>query len=346
LQEACKAADSGALVTFGIKPDKPETGYGYIQVDHVNDSGAVSVQAFVEKPDAETAQAYLDSGTYYWNSGMFVFRASAFLEALETHAPEIVSSCRAALNSTDRDGDFIRPDADSFSACPSDSIDYAVMEKADNAMMVPLKSDWDDIGSWSSLWSVMDKDSKGNASLGEVISLDCENSLFDSSGRLIAALGLSDVVVVDSGNAVLVADKSRVQQVKDIVQILENEHKTEFLESGKVHRPWGTYQSIHNGTNHQVKHITVAPGSSLSLQLHHHRSEHWVVVSGTAVVQVGEMEKVLKPNESVYIPVETKHRLTNRSDEILHLIVVQCGDYLGEDDIVRFDDVYGRAGSK
>jgi mannose-1-phosphate guanylyltransferase/mannose-6-phosphate isomerase len=273
---------------------------------------------------------------------MFVFKAGTYLKALQQLAPDMYAACVAVFTEAAKDQDFIRLDEKLFKACPSDSIDYAVMEKAENTMMVPLQSDWSDIGSWSALWSVSDKDYQGNVVVGDVVAVDCENCLFDSHDRLIAAVGVRDIVVVETNDAIMVAHRDKAQQVKDIVEALDSSARSEHLLHREVHRPWGAYDSLEQGETHQVKHITVKPGASISLQLHHHRSEHWVVVKGKALVQLGDEQHHLEANQSIGIPVKTKHRLTNVGDELLHLIEVQCGDYLGEDDIVRFDDIYGR----
>lgn len=342
LNIACRAAAEGDLVTFGVRPMGPETGYGYIHAPKASHDQACRISNFVEKPDLDTAQHYLATGEYFWNSGMFVFKASVYLDALKKYAPAIYEACLAVFSKAIQDSDFIRLDAALFSGCPSDSIDYAVMEKAENSRMVPLLSDWSDLGSWSALWDVSDKDKQGNVVRGDVVSVDCEHCLFDSHERLIAAVGLSDIVVVETKDALMVAHRDKAQQVKEIVETLAANERNEHILLREVHRPWGTYDSIDNGPTHQVKHIMVKPGASISLQLHHRRSEHWVVISGQALVQLNEEKIILYANESIGIPAEARHRLTNPGTVPLHIIEVQCGDYLGEDDIVRFDDIYGR----
>ena len=339
MQVAVAAAESGKLATFGIVPTHPETGYGYIKASGSGDS---AVEAFVEKPDLETAQAYVDGGDYFWNSGMFVFQAKMYLEELSKTQPEMVSACQESLDIAIEDLDFTRVDLDRFSQSPDDSIDYAVMEKTDKAWMVPLAANWSDVGAWSSLWEVMDKDENANVSLGDVIAEDCSGCLFQSEDQLIAAIGLEDVVVIDTKDAVLVAKKDRVQDVKKIVEKLKSTDRSEHLLHREVYRPWGSYDSIENGDRYQVKRITVKPGASLSLQMHHHRAEHWIVVEGTAAVEVDERKLMLTANQSVYIPLGSTHRLTNPGKIPLELIEVQSGTYLGEDDIVRFEDNYGR----
>ncbi|MDZ4350101.1 MAG: mannose-1-phosphate guanylyltransferase/mannose-6-phosphate isomerase [Xanthomonadaceae bacterium] len=336
---AREAAGSGALVTFGVAPTAPETGYGYIRAPG---QGVRPVEAFVEKPDLPTAEAYLASGQYFWNSGMFLFRASRYLAELARLQPAMLAACRQALASGRRDSDFLRLDGDAFAGCPSDSIDYAVMERTDAAAMVPIRVGWNDVGSWSALWQVADQDADGNAHHGDVIARDCRNTLAWGDGRLLALLGLDDVVVVDTADAVLVAHRDRVQGVKDIVAALKAAGRPEAVRHRKVYRPWGSYDSIDLGAHFQVKRITVKPGGALSLQLHHRRAEHWVVVSGQARVTRGEEVLDLSANQSTYIPIGMKHRLENIGAAPLELIEVQSGDYLGEDDIVRFDDAYGR----
>ena len=340
VQKAAVAADAGKLVTFGIVPTAPETGYGYIKAQA--GAGVHAVDRFVEKPDLATAQQYVASGEYYWNSGMFLFKASRYLQELEALQPTILAACRAALDKASRDTDFIRLDADAFAASPSDSIDYAVMEKTADAAVVPLDAGWNDVGSWSALWEVSDKDADGNACHGDVIALDCRNS-YAYGNRLIAMVGLQDVVVVETDDAVFVGHKDRVQDVKEIVGQIKRDGRSEAAAHRKVYRPWGAYDSIDNGARFQVKRITVKPGATLSLQMHHHRAEHWIVVSGTAEVTRGEEVILLTENQSTYIPLGVTHRLKNPGKLPLELIEVQSGSYLGEDDIVRFEDQYGRS---
>ena len=340
VQAAASAAEAGKLVTFGIVPTTAETGYGYIRA--VAGDGVRVVKQFVEKPDAATAEGYVSSGDYFWNSGMFLFRASRYLEELGRYAPAMLEAVRTAYDRARRDEDFIRLEKESFADCPADSIDYAVMEKTDDAAVLPISVGWNDVGSWSALWEVADQDDDGNAHHGDVIALDCRNTLAWGDGRLVTLLGLDDVVVVDTDDTLLVAHREKVQQVKDIVARLKQEGRTQAALHRKVYRPWGAYDSIDNGKRFQVKRITVKPGAALSLQMHHHRAEHWIVVSGTAKVTCGEKTLLLSENQSTYIPLGVTHRLENPGKLPLELIEVQSGSYLGEDDIVRFEDVYGR----
>ncbi|WP_115584547.1 mannose-1-phosphate guanylyltransferase/mannose-6-phosphate isomerase [Xanthomonas dyei] len=337
---AAAAAEQGKLVTFGIKPTAPETGYGYIKAG--TGTGATAVERFVEKPDLATAQGYLASGEYYWNSGMFLFRASRYLEELRKFHPAIADACQKAWENGKRDADFTRLDKDAFAASPSDSIDYAVMEKTADAVVVPLDAGWNDVGSWSSLLDVSEQDAHGNAHHGDVIQVDCRNT-YAYGSRLIAMVGLEDVVVVETPDAVLVGHRDRIQEVKDVVGRIKADGRSEATWHRKVYRPWGAYDSIDMGQRHQVKRITVKPGAVLSLQMHHHRAEHWIVVSGTAEVTRGDEVLLLTENQSTYIPLGVTHRLRNPGKLPLELIEVQSGSYLGEDDIVRFEDTYGRA---
>ncbi|MDQ2702984.1 MAG: mannose-1-phosphate guanylyltransferase/mannose-6-phosphate isomerase [Pseudomonadota bacterium] len=340
VREASVAADAGALVTFGIVPTAPETGFGYIHAEAGN--GVRKVLRFVEKPDAATAQSYLDAGGYYWNSGMFLFRASRYLEELARFRADILDGARAAFDAARRDGDFIRLDKDAFAATPAESIDYAVMERTDAAMVLPVDIGWNDVGSWSALWDVAERDADGNASHGDVIAVDSRNS-FAYARRLVALVGVDDVVVVETDDAVLVARKDKVQQVKDVVALLKQEQRSQAALHREVHRPWGSYDSIDTGPRFQVKRIKVKPGAQLSLQSHTQRAEHWIVVSGIARVTRDHDVFELHANQSTYIPIGAKHRLENPGNEVLELIEVQSGDYLGEDDIVRYEDVYGRS---
>ncbi|TXI27865.1 MAG: mannose-1-phosphate guanylyltransferase/mannose-6-phosphate isomerase, partial [Ottowia sp.] len=301
-----------------------------------------AVRRFVENPDAATAARYLASGQYLWNSGMFLFRASRYLAELERHAPQILAACRTAFADARRDADFVRLDKDAFAACPSDSIDYAVMEKTADAAVLPIEVGWNDVGSWSALWQVAQQDGDGNAHHGDVLALDCHDTLAWADRRLVAMIGLRDVVVVDSDDSLLVAHKDHVQEVKAVVARLKAAGRPESSLHRKVYRPWGAYDSIDMGERFQVKRITVNPGAALSLQMHHHRAEHWIVVSGTAEVTRGEEVLLLSENQSTYIPLGVTHRLSNPGKVPLELIEVQSGSYLGEDDIVRFEDVYGR----
>ncbi len=336
-----KLAQEGAMVTFGILPLAPETGYGYIKAGSEVANG-FQVEQFVEKPDLETAQAYLDQGNYFWNSGMFMFRADRYLEELQRFNPDMHKFANASLAGAVKDFDFVRLDKAAFEACPADSIDYAVMEKTDNAVVIPIDVGWNDVGSWTSLWDVSEKDQSGNHFTGDVLNTDSKNNFVHAEDRLVALVGVDDMVVVDTPDALLVASKDRVQEVKSIVSQLESQGRLEAQSHRKVYRPWGHYDSVDEAAGFQVKRITVNPGASLSLQMHHHRAEHWIVVSGTAEVTCGDKVFNVNQNESTYIPLGEKHRLRNLTDEPLEMIEVQSGDYLGEDDIVRFDDVYGR----
>jgi mannose-1-phosphate guanylyltransferase/mannose-6-phosphate isomerase len=338
---AVPAAEAGALVTFGIVPDAPETGFGYIQAEA--GSNLRKVLRFVEKPDAASAQSYLDAGGYYWNSGMFLFRASRVLEELRRFRPDIVQAVQAAFDTAKRDGDFIRLDKEAFAASPSDSIDYAVMEKTDHAKVLPVDIGWSDVGSWSALWDVAERDDNGNAHHGDVIAVDSRNS-YAYAQRLVALVGVDDIVVVDTPDAVLVARKDRVQDVKLVVAQLKDGQRSQAVLHREVHRPWGSYDSVDFGSRHQVKRIKVKPGAQLSLQSHQHRAEHWIVVKGVARVTRNNDVFELFENQSTYIPIGAKHRLENPGAEMLELVEVQSGDYLGEDDIVRYSDIYGRSG--
>ncbi|TDB29231.1 mannose-1-phosphate guanylyltransferase/mannose-6-phosphate isomerase [Stenotrophomonas sp. ATCM1_4] len=340
IAQAAAIAEQGKLVTFGIQPTAPETGYGYIKA--VAGDGPRAIERFVEKPDLATAETYVASGEYYWNSGMFLFRASRYLEELERLQPQILAACRTAWEKARRDTDFIRLDADAFKASPSDSIDYAVMEKTGDAAVVPLDAGWSDVGSWTALRDVSEQDADGNAHRGDVIAIDCRNT-FAYGDRLIAMVGLEDVIVVETNDAVLVGKSDRMQEVKDVVAQLKADGRSEATWHRKVYRPWGAYDSIDHGERFQVKRITVKPGGTLSLQMHHHRAEHWIVVSGTAEVTRGDEVLLLTENQSTYIPLGVTHRLRNPGKLPLELIEVQSGSYLGEDDIVRFEDTYGRA---
>jgi mannose-1-phosphate guanylyltransferase/mannose-6-phosphate isomerase len=342
VQAAIPAAQDGALVTFGILPTVAETGFGYIQADGGAGDGVRRVARFVEKPDAATAQAYLDAGGYCWNSGMFLFRASRYLDELARFRPDIADGARRAFDAAAVDGDFVRLDRQAFAACPADSIDYAVMERTDAAMVLPVDIGWSDLGSWSALWDVASRDAQGNATLGDVIAVDSRNS-YVHARRLVALVGVDDLVVVETDDAVLVARKDRVQQVKDVVARLKDDGRSQAVLHREVHRPWGSYDSVDVGARFQVKRIKVKPGARLSLQSHTRRAEHWIVVSGTARVTRNDEVFDLQPDQSTYIPLGARHRLENPGTQVLELIEVQSGDYLGEDDIVRYDDVYGRA---
>lgn len=335
-------AQAGYLVTFGIVPTEPATGYGYIRA--AGESAAVMpVAGFVEKPDLDTATAYLASGAYYWNSGMFMFTADAYLTALARYRPDIMEACRLSLAKPQMDMDFTRVDVAAFEACPDDSIDYAVMEKTDRAVVVPLDAGWSDVGSWSALWDVKEKDQNDNVAEGDVLLEDSAGCFVYAGDRLVAALGLENLVIVDTPDALLVAPKSKVQDIKTVVSRIKAAGRSEHLQHREVFRPWGKYDAIDAGERYQVKRITVNPGARLSLQKHHHRAEHWVVVSGTAEVRRGDEVMLLTENQSTYIPLGAVHQLHNPGKVALEMIEVQSGSYLGEDDIVRFEDDYGRA---
>ncbi len=343
IQLAQPSAESGQLVTFGIVPTEPATGYGYIK-GSLNSSAerVMSVSAFVEKPDYQTASQYLKSGEYFWNSGMFMFRADRYLEELRQHRPDILGACEKAMQVTSKDMDFLRIDHDAFLTCPDESVDYAVMEHTDRAVVVPLDAGWNDVGSWSALWDIKDKDSHNNVTEGDVLLENTSGSFIHSHDRLVAALGVEDLVIVDTKDALLVTHKDRVQDVKKIVSKIKSSDRSEHLHHREVYRPWGKYDSIDSGSRYQVKRITVNPGAKLSLQMHHHRAEHWVVVRGTAEVRCGERTILLSENESTYIPLGEVHQLYNPGKLPLEIIEVQSGSYLGEDDIVRLEDSYGR----
>ena len=350
IEKAFAIACGGAMVTFGIVADKPETGYGYIECgDALHGGGAHHIASFAEKPDLARAQTYLDSGNYLWNSGLFMVRTSVWLKAIESCRPDILTACRTAMVGAQKDIDFVRPEPSAFSACPSDSIDYAVMERLPArtelgipACVVPLQAGWSDLGAWDALWQVREQDARGNAQVGDTIQHGCSNTLLLSSSRLVAGVGLDNIVVVETADAILVADKRQTQDVKHVVSKLREEGHLLTQTHRKTHRPWGWYDSIDSGDRFQVKHIVVNPGARLSLQMHHHRAEHWIVVQGTAEVTNGEKTFLLGENESTYIPLGHVHRLTNPGKVPLEIIEVQSGSYLGEDDIVRFEDNYGR----
>ncbi len=348
--QAARLAQDGAVVTFGITPDAPETGYGYIQTGAAQGAGALQIARFVEKPDLATARQYLADGNYLWNSGLFVLRASVWLQAMAQCRPDILQACRAAWEGVSTDGDFVRVQREAFLQCPSDSIDYAVMERlaqgASTALppglVVPLSAGWSDVGAWEALWKVLPKDAQGNVAQGDVLLQDSRNTLALSEGRLIACVGVDGLIVVETADAILVAHQDRTQDVKKIVDRLKASGRSEGQTHRKVFRPWGWYDSVDHGERFQVKRIVVKPGASLSLQMHHHRAEHWIVVSGTARVSKGDETFLLSENESTYIPLGTVHRLEHPGKVELDMIGVQSGSYLGEDDIVRIEDVYGR----
>ena len=350
VKTAYEAALKGDMITFGIVADRPEIGYGYIQHGTAETAGTYEVQNFVEKPDQETAASYLAAGNYLWNSGLFMVRASVWLKAMQHCRPDILQACSSAMEKGQRDLDFVRPHAETFKASPSDSIDYAVMERLPKtpelgikARVVPLNAGWSDLGAWDALWSVREHDASGNAIIGNAVQHGCTNSLFLSSSRLVAGVGLDHIAVVETPDAILVADMRCTQDVKKIVTHLQKHGKGLAHSHRKVHRPWGSYDSIDFGDRFQVKRIVVNPGASLSLQMHHHRAEHWVVVKGTAEVTNGDQVMLLGENESTFIPLGHLHRLRNPGKMPLEIVEVQSGSYLGEDDIVRFEDTYGRA---
>jgi mannose-1-phosphate guanylyltransferase/mannose-6-phosphate isomerase len=346
IKRASVLAEEGSLVTFGIVPQGPETGYGYIKAGVAAGDGGFVVAEFKEKPDQQTAQRYLESGDYYWNGGIFVFSASSYLQELKRFEPKVYDAAERAMSKAMPDLDFIRIDEAAFAESPSISIDYAVMERTDKAKVVALDAGWNDVGSWSALWDVSDKDENGNVISGDVIVADTRNSHIYSENKLVAVVGVDNLVVVETDDAVLVTDRDHAQNVKAIVNQLESLKRTQISHHRKVYRPWGWYDSIDSGDRFQVKRIQVKPGARLSVQMHHHRAEHWVVVRGEAEVLNGEHTVLLKENQSTYIPIATKHSLRNPSEtHILEIIEVQSGSYLGEDDIVRFEDNYGRAGS-
>lgn len=342
IEQAIPLAEQGQLVTFGIVPNAPQTGYGYIHSGAALGDGFI-VDRFVEKPDLSTAADYVASGDYYWNSGMFLFRSSAYLKALGEHRPDILAACEKSMATVTADLDFVRLDTAAFTACPDESIDYAVMEHTDKAVVVPLDAGWNDIGSWSAVWDVMDKDADGNAIKGDVLLENSQHNLVMGDNRLVSLLGVKDLIIVDTKDALLVANKDQVQDVKKLVSQLKTSGRSEWRNHREVYRPWGHYDSIDAGDRYQVKRIFVKPGAKLSVQMHHHRAEHWIVVSGTAKVTKEEHTLLVTENESIYIPLGTVHALENPGKVPLELIEVQSGTYLGEDDIVRLEDRYGRA---
>ena len=339
---ASRQAQAGKLATFGIVPTDANTGYGYIKSSQENIDGAHKVEKFVEKPDLETAQTYLEQGNYLWNSGMFMFQADVLISELSEQSPNIVVSVIDAVTNATKDLDFIRLDKQSFESSPSDSIDYALMEKSDNVVVVPLDAGWNDIGSWSALHDIGKKDANGNVIHGDVFMQDTTNTYIHANGHMIATIGVQDLIIVDTPNATLISTKDKSQEVKNIVEQLQRQDREEQSCHRKVYRPWGWYDSIEMGKHFQVKRLHVKPGAKLSLQMHHKRAEHWVVVSGIATAINGKETLILTEGESTYIPIGTTHALENHTDEILEIIEVQSGTYLGEDDIVRFNDIYGR----
>lgn len=339
--DAVSLAEKNKLVTFGIVPLQPETGYGYIEKGTQFERG-FKIQQFVEKPNRETAELYLESKKYLWNSGMFVFKANHYLNELEQYGTDILDNCRLSMIKTEYDKDFIRLDHDQFKNCRSESIDYAVMEKTSNAVVVELDAGWSDIGSWSALWEVSEQDHQGNVYQGDVISHKSSENYCYSEKRLVSLLGVNNMVIIDTQDAILIAAKDQVQEIKAIVDDLKSQDRGEISSHREVYRPWGKYDCIDQSERYQVKRITVKPGQKLSTQMHHHRAEHWIVVSGTAKVSKGAETFLLTENQSVYIPVGEVHALENPGKLPLELIEVQSGSYLGEDDIIRFDDIYGR----
>ena len=341
---ATVAAENGEMVLFGVPATKPETGYGYIK--STNDSllpeGVSRVSQFVEKPDVKRATEFVQSGGYFWNSGMFLFRASRFLEELKKHDPDIYDTCLLTLERSEQDADTITFDEATFACCPDNSIDYSVMEKTQRACVVPLTAGWSDVGCWSSLWEVNEKDANGNVTKGDVVIQDSKNCMIHGNGKLVSVIGLENIVVVETKDAMMIAHKDSVQGVKQMVNTLNEQGRSETQNHCEVYRPWGSYDSVDMGGRFQVKHISVKPGACLSLQMHHHRAEHWIVVSGSARVTCDDKVFILGENQSTYIPLGSKHRLENPGKMPLELIEVQSGSYLGEDDIVRFEDVYGR----
>lgn len=343
VDKALPLAREGRMMTFGVVPTAPETGYGYIKCGSALADGLYQLERFVEKPDAATARGYLESGGYLWNSGMFLLRAQSYLDELGRRAPDILSCCQQAMSAATVDMHFVRPDAELFKQCPSDSIDYAVMEKTDVGGVVSLDCGWSDVGAWSALWDVAERDVDGNVCRGDIILDNCRDSYFRSDSRLVAATGVENLVVVETADAILVADRDKVQDVKRIVNTLKKLQRAEVSLHRRVYRPWGSYESLVSSERFQVKRIVVNPGQRLSLQMHHHRAEHWIVVKGTAEVTCEDKVFMLGEDESTYIPLGHKHRLANPGHIPLEIIEVQSGAYLGEDDIVRFEDVYGRS---
>ena len=347
IETALPFAQDGSLVTFGITPTRPETGYGYVQKDvsaagSNDDSQVYGVREFIEKPDLTTAERYIRDGEYLWNSGMFIFRASLLVAELRRQRPDIITHIERALRHRTTDHDFVRPDSTAFLNCPNESIDYAVMEGAENRVVVELNAGWSDVGSWNGVWEATQRDPHGNVVLGDVVLNDVSNSYIRAEHRLVAAVGLENTVVVDTVDSVLVGDKDKIQNVKEIVAALEQSGREEVYNHKKVPRPWGSYQGLDQGENYQVKRLVLNPGARISLQLHHKRSEHWVIVSGTARVTCGDRITIMNAKESTYIPVGTRHRLENVGTTPLQVVEVQTGAYFGEDDIVRFEDKYGR----
>ena len=344
IEQGKAAASSGKFVLFGIIPTSAHTGYGYIEAD-ITGENAAPIKSFIEKPDEDNAAKMIDSNGFYWNAGIFLFRADSYLEELAKFSPDMVLACRKSIDMAAMDTDFVRPDADAFLACPNDSIDYAVMEKTDKAMVIPLDAGWNDVGSWAELHNVSSKDEHGNAISGDVVTHDCKDSFISGSSRLVTVVGLDNVVVVEDKDSVLVVAKDRAQDVKFLVDALKAQNREETKLHRQVFRPWGSYDGLDAEDGFQVKRLIVKPGAVLSLQKHAQRAEHWIVVKGKARITLDEKEFDLGVNESTYIPIGAVHRIANPFDELVHIIEVQCGDYLGEDDIVRLEDNYGREGT-
>ena len=343
ISAAEESAAAAALVTFGIKPSYAATGYGYIKsAEPLIGGQPQKIGKFIEKPDLERAEELIASGDYLWNSGIFMFRGDTFLKELETLRPDIYSACQQSWQTNAVDMDFVRPDTNLFSACPAESIDYAVMEKTTNAMVMPMDPQWNDLGSWSSLLDLLPKNRQGNVEIGDTIAIESSNNYVHAENKLVATLGTNDLVIVDTKDALLVAHKDHVEKVKQLVDILKAEQRSEYIHHREVYRPWGKYDSMDQGARFQVKRITVKPEAKLSVQMHHHRAEHWVVVSGTAKVCIDNVEHLICENQSVYIPIRAVHSLENPGKIAIELIEIQSGAYLREDDIVRFEDLYGR----
>ena len=342
---AAESAAKNHLVTFGVQPTHPETGYGYIKTNQSSGNAAETfvVEQFVEKPDLKTAESYLAAGCYYWNSGMFVFKTDVFLSELQKYSPDVISTADQARTWAVRDLDFIRVDKESFAVAPNISIDYALMEKSSNVVCVPLNAGWSDVGDWKSFSDVSQKDETGNSFIGDSIDVGSTNTLVFSQHKLVATLGVNNLMIINTPDAVLIADKSQAQQVKAIISQIEKQARTEHMQHREVYRPWGCYDAIDNGDRYQVNRIRVKPGASLSLQVHHHRAEHWIVVKGTALVQKNDEVILLSENESTYIPVGAKHRLSNPGKIPLEIVEVQSGPYLEDDDVIRYEDSYGRS---
>lgn len=344
VRKAVDVAASRHLVTFGVKPSHPETGYGYIKANQKESVlGSWPVERFVEKPNLPTAEQYLAEGCYFWNSGMFVFEADTFLDELNQQSGDVIDFAMKSLNNAVRDLDFIRVDKVAFADAPNISVDYALMEKSHNVFCVPLDAGWSDVGDWKSYWEVSDKDQQGNSFIGDVIGLESTDTLVFSQHKLVATIGVNNLMVINTPDAVLIADKSKAQQVKSVIGEIEKQSRKEHLQHREIYRPWGCYDAIDDGDRYQVNRIRVKPGASLSLQLHHHRAEHWIVVKGTALVQRGDETMLLSENESTYIPVGIKHRLSNPGKIPLEIVEVQSGPYLDDDDVIRYEDSYGRS---